>query len=63
MVLSVINARETLGLRKIKLERLHNVFMTIVRIRILKEFNELFGRNEEGFDTFLEVGKDHTDHA
>ena len=63
LVLSVINARETLGLMKIKLERLHNVFMTIVRISILKEFNELFGWNEEELDTFLEVGKDHTDHA
>jgi hypothetical protein len=47
LVFSVINARETLGLRRIKLERLHNVFMTIVRIRILKEFNELFGWNED----------------
>ena len=43
LVFSVINARETLELGKIKLERLHNVLMMIVRIKILKEYHELFG--------------------
>jgi len=42
LVFSAINARETSGLRKLKLERLHNVFMTIAKIRILKECREHF---------------------
>jgi hypothetical protein len=40
-VFFVINAREILEWRKLRLERLHNVFMMIVRIKILKKFNDL----------------------
>jgi hypothetical protein len=42
LVLSAVNAKGTSGLRKLRLPRLHNVFMTIVKVKILKKCNELF---------------------